>query len=301
MPKVPSSPQSRRVRFDLPLSRENTIYSESSTSSRRPADPTPDEQDLQDEDLIKHLLLDSVSSSQSTEETDEVPFVLYNVPGPIGLQFLYNTLDSLNLLSYGTPSPPAPTPPPKPPHSARPKPYTKKRLYPVTKDRYTHRTPRRTTTSFYHTEAYFADAESEYIIPPGADDESPVRIRVTGDWSKERLGKQKGDELVIYRVPQNDVVFFGISSAGYGLKGHSIRQPRDGDAVTVVRHGHVSWDMGNKGEKWFLMGRDESVISDLVIRARVTRPSLFTRVKRALWEEPKRYLAANPILPNPFA
>jgi hypothetical protein len=199
-------------------------------------------------------------------------------PGPLGLQLLHSALEKLGKI------PPDDVPPPVPRAEPQPLPKLKKSA----PSDFTH--PDGTPLSFHYSKAFFNNDEQVYTIPslpsPFSDQEQPeIRISVTKDWSRRKLSKHREDQLLIYRVPCEHQVFFGLSASEYGLSGITLRRPEDeDDAIRVTRHGHISWDVGTKDEVWYVIAKDPHVVRYLSGRVAQIKPSLYTKAKRMFWK-----------------
>jgi len=275
--------QMRQVRFNLPLSRQNTIYSESSMVPHIPT-VTEEEIDRRDEMVVEDWLLGDGSSTfrsstsrlhaSSFKDPTKPPSTIAGTPGPLPLQLVYSALENLNLLPLNEPiSPPSSSPTPSQPPS-------KLKRYPYqNRNNFTH--PDGTPLSFHYSKAFFNDDEQEYVIPASSGGEQEIRIRVTKDWSERKLAKHRDDQLLIYRVPNDDALYFGITVREHGLCGTCVRKPEDDDdQIRIVRHGHPSWDIGYKEEMWYLIGKNPNAIGDVVDQIERIQPTLFTRMKR---------------------
>jgi hypothetical protein len=129
-----------------------------------------------------------------------------------------------------------------------------------------------------------------YTIPsnlsPVTNEKQPeIRMLVTKDWSRRKLSKHREDQMLIYRVPCEHQVYFGMTASEYGLSGITLRRPEDeDDAIRITRHGHISWDIGDKDEVWYVIAKDQHVVRYVASRVAQIKPSLYTKVKRMFWK-----------------
>ena len=241
--------------------------------------------DVSDEDTVaKWLLTDGTPPSRpyrmhasDFDDADGTPTSTSGMPGPLGLQLLHGGLERLGKI------PPDDVPPPVLRTEPQPPPKLKKRR----RSDFTH--PDGTPLSYHYSKAFFNNDEQEYIIPscpaPFPEQDQPeIRISVTKDWSRRKLLKHRDDQLLIYRVPCEHQIFFGMTANEYGLSGITLRRPEDeDDAIRVTRHGHISWDTGTQEEVWYVIARDPHVVRYVSSRVAQIKPSLYTKMKRMFW------------------
>ena len=281
MPRTPRRPS--RVRFNLPLGRQNTAYSDTSSSSHI-RNISGDEIDVLDENFVADWLLSDgtpparpyrmhVSEFEDSDRDSTCSSISSNV-GPLPLQLLYGELEKLGQIPPNDPLPPV--------HRAEPQPSKLKRKGRFRSD-FTH--PDGTPISFHYSRAFFNDDEQEYIIPSSPIIEQPeLHISVTKDWSSRKLSKQRDDQLLIYRVPKEHQLYFGMTVSEHRMCGVTLRKPEDDDdVIRVVRHGHPSWDIGFIDESWYLIGKNPHVVSSIYNRVVQLKPSLYMRMKRSFW------------------
>ncbi|KAF9534581.1 hypothetical protein CPB83DRAFT_830786 [Crepidotus variabilis] len=279
---------SRGVRFNLPLNRQNTQYNPASTSHI--PNLTKEQMDIRDEDSVAELLMEEDderprkrmhASEFEDPSRPAAPVSLTNTPGPLPLQVVYSALEHMEWV------PPDIVPPPVPRAPA-----THQSTYSSSSSRlkrrrsgFTH--PDGTPLSFHFSKAYYNDDEQQYIIPCDSSSsqlQPELRLFITKDWSARKLVKHRENELLIYRVPKEHTLYFGLIVREHGLVGLSIRKPEDDDdEIKVLRHGHPSWDIGYKDETWYLIGKDRHVISHVLTRVSMVKPKMWTRVKRFVW------------------
>lgn len=105
--------------------------------------------------------------------------------------------------------------------------------------------------------------------------------------------------MLIYRVPCEHQVFFGMTASEYGLSGITLRRPEDeDDGIRVTRHGHTSWDIGNKEEVWYAIAKDPHAVRYVSGRAAQIKPSVYTKVKRMFWRNIRFRRSRRLAIPN---
>lgn len=283
MPRTPR--RQSRVRFNLPLTRQDTAYSDTSTSSHI-RNLTEAEVDLREEAFVANWLMTDgtppprpyrVHASQFADP-DRVPPSLSTVPASLLSLLLHNGATKLGLV------PPDDIPPAV--LRTQPQIFLRSKLK-KTRNPYTHPGGRLITPMGY--KAFYALDEQEYVIPPDSSStpkQSELRISVTRDWSSRKLSKHRDDQLLIYRVPAEEQCYFSIMASGQNLAGVTVRRPEDAnDPIRVQRHGHTSWDIGGKEEVWYLLGRNIHLISRVYNRIKDARPSLCVKMKRLFWRK----------------
>jgi len=286
MPRTPR--RQSRVRFNLPLRRQNTAYSDTSSSHIR--NISEEEIDVLDERYVADWLLTdgapparpyrmNMSELEDSDRDSMCSSISSNV-GPLPLQLLYGGLEMLGQIPPNAPLPPVHRAEPQP--QPQPQPSKLKRKGRFRSD-FTH--PDGTPISFHYSRAWFNDDEQEYIIPSSSIPEQPeLRIPVTKDWSSRKISKQQDNQLLIYRVPKEHQLYFGMTVSEHGMCGVTLRKPEDDDdVIRVVRHGHPSWDIGFLDESWYLIGKNPHVVSAIYNRVVQLRPSLYMRMKKSFW------------------
>ncbi|KAF8969391.1 hypothetical protein BDZ97DRAFT_1795362, partial [Flammula alnicola] len=221
----------------------------SSTLSNCGSDPDPD---CGEEYEVSSFLLSS--DEESTTPSPSSDSGSPDADGPLFLQLLYCIMQYYNVL---------PNHPFYP--LARPTPSVR-----ISSQSKTIPKAAGSCTFYSYFEELIEEDDAEYLVPPtSGTDEEVLRIPVlNANGFREKIKNHSPDMLRIYRMPYDDISEFGVMVR---------RLPDVFDTISVVRQGHVSWDLGGKDETWMLIGNDPFVIEKILSRCDRRKPPFMTR------------------------